>query len=289
MGAQTANALEYIEPAVHTPVHVPGCPRYTVACFEGNNWSLAPLQKPGDERTAQDLANRVGLALRSLGARYAYAPTPVKFNGKIVSPDILGNEIPLGYGTVMYRNPNAPADGTHLVSPRSAIVFSAGGCSMIVATMGREMIGAHAGRDCVIDRVRIKSRGRETGRHHESVVHSIVKSLSPAKNLRGHIHVGVYYSIKPQDFLHKFEDEDPEHLKYNISAAEMLVEEYGAAAGMVDTKGIYIDVPRIIKAQFMEHGVPQENISLEHAYLSDELPTTRRGGGRYLAAIVRDS
>lgn len=284
-----AVSTEFIDPLVRTPVGIPGGPRYTVACFEGNDWSLAPLQRAGDQRRAPDLAYRVGLALRGLDARYAYAPSPVKFNGRLVSPDVLHNEILLGCGIVMYRNPDTPADGTLLATPRSSIIFSAGGCSMIVATMGQEMVGAHAGRDCIIDRTRIKSRGEHRGRSNESIVDSIVKALAPSVCLRQHMHVGVYYSIKPEDFLHKFADEDPEHLKYNIPAAEMLMEEYGTAAGFVDSKGIYIDVPGIIKAQFVEYGVPEEQISLEHAYLSDELPTTRRGGGRYLAAITRDS
>ncbi|MDB5225295.1 MAG: hypothetical protein JWL87_247 [Candidatus Adlerbacteria bacterium] len=278
--------LEEVKPLVRNKIAVPGGPTFSAACFEGRNWSLAPLQKAGDEDKNPDLAMRVGQALHGLGAQYAYAPSPVKFNGKIIYPIAMGETIPL-WKSVLYRNAQAPADGTWLPGPKTAGIFSAGGCSMIAVTLRHEMIFAHAGRDCVIDRERIKTRNHKRGRHHESVVNSIVSALAPAQYLRRHLRVWVFYSIKPKDFLHKLADEDPEHLKYNVPAADMLPQEYGDACGWVDEKGIYINVPTIIKAQFAELGVPSEQINLEHAYLADELPTTRNGGGRYLAAIVR--
>ncbi len=284
-----SGTLERVRPAAQTTIRTRGC-SYTVACFEGTTWSLAPLQVAGDQHKAQDLAYRVGAAMEYLGAKDAYAPNPTKFNGRIVTRDMLTEQILLSRGVTLHRNRDVPADGVPISDPGSAVVFSAGGCSMIVATMGNEMVVAHAGRDCVIDRKRIVTKNREEGRHHESVVDSIVSSLSSSDYFRKRIQVGVFYSIKPQDFLHKIKDEDPEHLKYNIPAAEILPEEYGDACGWVEkNRGIYINVPTIIKAQFMRLGVPEENISLEHAFLGDELPHTRNGDNkrRYLAAVVR--
>jgi hypothetical protein len=281
--------LERIEPLVSATSEVAGQARYTVACFEGSNWSLAPLQRAGDEKKAPELAGRVSRALRGVGARFAYAPTPVKFNGKLVRPDTLMKERILLGDIALYRNPDAPADGTWLPSRGCAGVFSAGGCSLIVATLGKEMVFAHAGRDCVLDRTRITARNRQTGRHHESIANSVVAQLAPSSFLRKMLHVAVYYSIRPEDFRHDFDDANPDHVAYNTAAAQMLPREYGEECGIVDSRGIGIDVPRIIRAQFAAQGVPKENISLEHAYLCDELPTTRRGGGRYLAAVVRNS
>lgn len=290
MGSSDTSVIERINPLVSNTIRMPGYPSYTVACFEGKNWSLAPLQKAGDQRDAPNLAYRVGLALRGLGARYAYAPSPVKFNGRIVQPDVLTEEIPLGESVVMYRNAAAPADGTFLASAGSAITFSAGGCSFITASLPHELVVAHAGRDCVIDRTRIMTRGTLSGRHRESVVNSIVDALAPAQSIRRQLQVGVYYSIRPEDFRHDVVgDHNPDHLKYNEAAGVMLPAEYGDAAGILYDTGIGIDVPRIIRAQFIELGVPETNINLDHAYLSDELPTTRNGGGRYLAAAVRHS
>lgn len=290
MGGAVSSVYESpIEPLVRTVSNVPGQPRYSVACFEGSDWSLKPLQKAGDQHHAPELAARIERAVLGLGAHYVFAPSPALFNAKIIRPDtLLQEQIKLGR-VVMYRNPGAPADGTWLPAKNNAGVFSAAGCSMIVATLRKEMIFAHAGRDCVIDRTRILTRGRENSRHHESIVDTIVAALAPIPFLRQHLHVSVYYSIKPEDFLHSYIVKNPEHLSYNNNAAEMLQEEYGRECGTVDNRGISIDIPRIIRAQFIELAVPEANISLEHAYLADELPTTRRGGGRYLAAVVRHS
>lgn len=281
--------LERIEPLVSATSEVPGQARYTVACFEGSDWSLKPLQRAGDEKKAPELAGKVNRALRGLDAYLAYAPTPVKFNGKLARPETLMKElIPLD-DILLYRNPGCPADGTWLPNKGCAGVFSAGGCSLIVATLRQEMVFAHAGRDCVIDRTRILTSNRELGRHHESVVDSIVAQLASSRFLRERMRVAVYYSIRPEDFRHDFADADPKHAAYNKAAAKMLRREYGEECGIVDSRGIGVDVPRIIRAQFMAYGVPREHISLEHAYLCDELPTTRRGGGRYLVAVVRNS
>jgi hypothetical protein len=286
--------LERIEPLASVASKEPGQARYTVACFEGSDWSLARLRRSGDEKKEPEFARKVSRALQSVGARLAYAPTPTKFNGELVRPDELLKEwIPLGDVT-LYRNPGIPADGTRLPHRGCAGIFSAGGCSLIVATRRDEMIFAHAGRDCVLDRTRILTENRTTGRRHESVVHSILNELAPSRSLLKEVqevHVAVYYSIRPEDFRHDLADKNPEHTAYNRSAMRLLPREYGGECGIVDAEGIGIDVPRIIRAQFKALGVPPANISLEHAYLSDELPTTRRGdgSGRYLVAVVRDS
>lgn len=281
--------LEHIEPLVSAASEVPGQARYTVACFEGSDWSLARLKRSGDEKKEPEFANRVNRALQSVGARLAYAPTPTKFNGEVVRPSTLTRErIPLGNIT-LYRNPDAPADGTWLPNKGCAGVFSAGGCSLVVATRGAKIIFAHAGRDCVLDRTRIKAYNCRVGRHHESVVDNVIGQLAPERSSRKEVHVAVYYSIKPEDFRHDLADKNPEHIEYNKAAKSMLPLEYGRECGIVDSRGIGIDVPRIIRAQSLALGVPKEHVCLEHAYLSDELPTTRRGGGRYLVAVVRNS
>jgi hypothetical protein len=289
-----SDTLERIDPLVSAASAIPGHPAYAVACFEGSDWSLKPLQRAGDEHAAPELARKIGQALKGMGARLVFAPTPTKFNGELVSEETLMEERLRLRGMWMYRNPDAPADGTWLSHRGCAGIFSAGGCSLIVATRGKKVIFAHAGRDCVIDRTRILTLNRMTGRERESVVNSILCELAPSRSLLKEvrdIRVAVYYSIRPEDFRHDLEDKDPAHAAYNRNAMEMLPREYGPECGIVDGRGIGIDVPRIIRRQFIDNGVPPENISLEHAYLHDELPTTRRGdgSGRYLVAVIRNS
>jgi hypothetical protein len=101
------------------------------------------------------------------------------------------------------------------------------------------------------------------------------------------VHVWPLYFIKPRDFAHRADDPDLKHQGYNRAAMELLPKQFGVECGTVDDEAIYLDLPHIARRQFLRRGIPARNIHMEHAYLADELPTTRKGGGRYLVAIVR--
>jgi hypothetical protein len=256
---------------------------FSASCFEGDGWSLGPLQWPADVQKNPQLDMKLSDALVGHGVRRAYAPNPTKFNAKIISPQCLSREILLSGGMSLFRNQDIHADGTMLARGGDAGIFSAGGCGVIVAALGDELFFAHAGRECVIDRQRILTGN--PSRTNESIVHSIVQALAPVKWLRQQLQAWVFYSIKPEDFVHRFDDPDPKHAAYNKAAADSLQKEYPGEYGWSDNNGVHIDLPKIMQAQFRELDV--EYVSLEHAYLADELPTTRNGGGRYLVAIVR--
>ncbi|HEY5383398.1 MAG TPA: hypothetical protein VIJ88_02495 [Candidatus Paceibacterota bacterium] len=275
-----------IKPLVCNKIEA-GKSAFTAACFEGTDWSLGPIQKSEHVQANLGLASQVGAALWGLGVRRAYAPSPIEFNARIINPKILDRDIPLPYGVHLFRNQEVPADGTILRKQGDAGVFSAGGCSVVVATLGDEIIFAHAGRECVLDRTRVLTDGMEKGRWVESVVDNIVSALTPHHNLRQYLRAWVFYSIKPEDFVHRSDDPDPKHAAYNKAAADYLPQKFGSEFGWAEKAALYIDIPRIIKAQFHRLGV--EHVSLEHAYLANELPHTRNGGGRYLVAIVRNS
>lgn len=276
-----------LTPLVRTDFTVPGSGiSFSTACFEGKDWSLAPLQKAEDAQTNQVLAHKVRSAMRHLGADRVFAPSPVMFNGRIVLPERLTNVIPLGHKVFLFRNKEAPADGTFLRSSRDAGIFSAGGCGMIVAAYRDDLIFAHAGRECVLDRVRVESQNKRYSRDRESVVDYILDAFNVGtKDECAQVHVWPLYSIKPAEFEHAYDH--PVHGAYNKAAAEYIERRFGRDASVCDDRAVYIDLPRIIARQFVRKGVPEKHINLEHAYLADELPHTRKGGGRYLVAAVR--
>jgi len=281
------NTQKPVAATVRNELEAPhGTIRFTAACFAGpgKDWSLAPLQEPGDVRKNPVLAGKLREALISLVADHLYAPSPVKSNGEIIEPTMLNRPFVLGNGILLFRNPKMPADGTFLRGAGDAGIFSAGGCGVVVATLGDRLIFAHAGRESLIDRERVIGG---QGRRHESVVDSIVEAFRDTDSrvdLRK-LHVWMLYSIRPEDFLHRFDDSS--HRKYNRLVGSDLEDRRLGAGVRQKIEGVEIDLPLVAKAQFVAHGTPERNIHLEHAYLADELPTTRRGGGRYLVAIVR--
>ena len=262
---------------------------FTAACFEGKEWSLAPLQKAEDAGIHAAFALKLGTALSGLGAKRVYSPNPTKFNGEIIQPEILERTILLPglHWTVhLYRNQGVPADGTFLVKAGDAGIFSAGGCGKIIAAYGKKLLMAHAGRECLIDRREVLTLGKERSRSQDLVENMFDALEVPASRLHL-VQVWPLYFIKPENFVHRFDDPDPDHAEYNRCTGKHFPLVFGSHFGTQDGSGVCIDLPRIARFQFMQRGVLSENIHMEHAYLADELPTTRNGGGRYLVATVR--
>ncbi len=273
---------------------------FTAACFGGDdfNWSLAPLQERGDGDKHPEFAGRLSAALRSLGVLHAYAPNPTQFNGQIIWPGDLETGIYLRQdGLMVWRQKDKPADGVFLNRQRDGGILSAGGCSVIVATWREYLLFAHAGRDCLLDRERIKSRGERQSRGNESVVNAIISAfidlgMTSTREL-DHAHAWIFWAIKPENFRHDFETERKEHREYNNGLAEYLPQfmRWDDQVASIDNRGVSLDTARLARAQFLKNGVPSENVHLEYAYLPDHLPHTRKGDGkgRYLVAIARQS
>ncbi len=269
---------------------------FGAALAAGTDWSLAPLQEPGDELKAQgfQLAANIARELSTLAVDRAYAPSPVKFNGTILQPDELNKAIRIGdmIGSplILYRNRDKPADGTFLIGARDAGIFSVGGCPVIVATCGEHLVFAHAGRDCLLDRQRVLTNGKEKGRPHESVVNAVVSALLKKSRMDTDIKnicVHVFFSIRPEDFYHPFEHPNTNSGVYNRALATYARRNYDGTCIIHDRQGIYLDLPPIIAHQFRQLGV--RSVNLDSAYLPTSASHTRNGDGkgRHLAMIVR--
>jgi hypothetical protein len=287
-----AEAREEITPLVRNDLSVPGTDMtFTAACFEGTDWSLGPLQRAEDAEDHPHLVHKIRSAMRHLGADRGFAPTPnpTEFNGEVILPERLERVINLGHKVLLFRNREVPADGTFLRSPRDAGVFSAGGCGMVIVAGGDLLLFAHAGRESLLDRTEIRTAGQERSRRRD-LMSNLVETMQQRGVPSEKLFVWLMYFIKPDDFVHSTKDPNEAHAAYNCGALRYLPEQYGEAAGRVDAESIRIDLPRIARMQCLYLGVPARNISLDHAYLADELPHTRKpGGGRYLAAAVRHS
>jgi hypothetical protein len=150
------------------------------------------------------------------------------------------------------------------------------------------MVAAHDGRESMLNRQEILTEGKTRSRPLDLADNMLVSLGALCPHDMHNVYAWPLYFISPLEFAHR--PDDPKHGEYNRAAARYLPKLYGEDAGCVEPDGtISIDLPRIFKRQLMKKGVPEQNICLDHAYLSGELPHTRKGdgSGKYLAAAVR--
>lgn len=263
---------------------------FTAVCTPGTGMelSLAPLQKPEDaaKSAGLDLCMKLHTILHPHGAERLLAPTPTEANGEIIEPTNLSKVFLVGSGMRMFRNPEAPADGTFLRNRGDAGIFSVSGCGVIVAAMGDRLIFAHAARNSLIDRRRVLTG--QNSRRNESVVDAIIEAFGELGHdkfdIKIRMRVWMFYFIRPEDLFDSFDN--PEHCKYNRAVGADVQNRLGVHR-MYNDDGVMLDLPVIAAQQFVNHGISRRNINLEHCYLPGGMPHTRNGGGRSLLAIIR--
>ena len=268
---------------------------FTVQLITSGDLSLAGFYGKEGLSKKPDLAQALFVHFFSMGAQRVYAPTPVEFNGKVISPKAFTTQMMLsglGGSVEMLRIKEYPADGTLLRSIGDAGTFSGAGCPMAVATYKRHMVFAHAGRDCLLDRVRVDSFDEQQGRRFPSVVTSIVEALKEESRESedfnpGKVRAWVYGSIRPEDFTHPLND--PKYDIYNGKMYGYVKRRFGPECVGIKDNAVQLDLPVLIRRQFMGLGVPEDRVSLTHAYLPSHFPTTRGGNGKYLAVALRTS
>lgn len=280
--------LEKIRPLVANEFVVPASDiRFSASCFGGIDWSLKTMYTGQDIYAHQAFADQLRDAIKSVGARQAYAPTPTGSNAVIGLSTALTGTLSLGDGVYLRRNKAALMDGTFLYHRFDAGIFSAGGCGVIVVAYGNMLPFAHGSRESLLDRIWVESEGRERGRKNVSVVDSIIDALEVPAERMHLVHVWPLYFIKPEDFVHRADDEL--HGAYNRAAIRFLPTQFDSESCRATSIEILMDLPRIARLQCMRHGIPAANIHMEHCYLANDLPTTRshEPAKRYLVAVAR--
>lgn len=266
---------------------------FTAALIGGRDWSLRNLYGANPDR---ELALELGQALKPLGAEQVYAPTP-GFNAEFVEREQLTDFVHLTRYPDMdsmriWRNKSLLADCASLHHPGAAGVFSGGGCPMMVATHGRHMLFAHAGRGSVLP-AHVEGVDQK-GRRHESVANTAFAAferMEPGSFNAADMQVWMFWSIRPEHLRHDFDN--PLHREKSSRIAKY-VQRYGTEAGYEDGNAFYLDLPGVLRQQFLTLGVSHRNIHVdeEYSYLPDSMPTTRsedpvERNKRYLVAAIR--
>lgn len=260
---------------------------YTASIFgKPDNWSLSLL---GNPETQEEYRARLGDVLEDLQVGKALAPVPTAFNAQMIDKKQLTTEIEAG-ARILYRNAQRPADGV-TISPGEAFVISPGGCPITVLTRRNfEAACLHTGRNCIIDRDAVLSPRKGAGRRHFSVIEAGLESLGVGRRDQAQsVRVKVLWSLPARFFPHPLDH--PRHAEFNLRMREYVGRRWGADC--VEARGnvMYPDLPRIIRAQCIELGVPHDHIDLSHAYLhhNEIWSEGAAGAPRNLVVVARHS
>lgn len=284
----------------------------------GCNFSFAGIDT---SPLARSTHKEIFAALTSIPSRSDYyAPSPVQMNAELIAPrDMLYT--PTGmpiYGKSWTRRRKAfphgmyslyrgaGADGLSGLTVDSGYVMSAADCALIVAKNGDLVIAAHAGRNSVVDMKAMKVEGEEykKSRKNESVVHAIRNAIGLAGGNFRDTKVWVGFSISPgPHFAHAIDDERNPH---NRKMVEYISSHYGPSCFKDDGQGGalgWLDNKELIRRQFVELGVREENIALDSIctysdqnargepiwYSNKRQLVNGEGQSRNLIAVVKNS
>lgn len=257
-----------------------GSVSFSAAAF-GNpyQYSLTLFQKPEDGERNADLALRIATALKSVDATRVYATRPATANAQIIDRQVLKYHIHMGHGVTIIRNHAKPADGT-MLERGDASAMTAGGCPRIVLIRKNKMVDAHAGRDSLLDRSDVLRGVRAQGRRHQSVVDAMLAKLDVnSRQDAAEVYAYVFYAIEPRRFSHDTAHEL--HGVYNGKLPEYILRKWGHDGGAYSFERslntIYLDLPKLIKAQLKKRGVLDTQIDLLSAYAPDSLLHDTRG------------
>lgn len=244
---------------------------YSASLYGGEDWSLRPLQKPGDSEAYPELTARLLRVARHLGVTEFVAPRP-DFSGHIVSHKECDIRIPLAPDVTLRRG--VAADGV-TVPIGSAFVMSTGGCPVTVAIDGHTLIAAHMGLECLL---RYKP---ENMSGYRGVVEQLAECFPNPRQVSSR----VWFSIRPEDYLHS--PEDAQYARENVLLHARL-KELGLydAAFSDETAPFGIVLPRIIVEQMERVGFPTPFTSKETSLQDERAHHTRRQSAGHLRNLV---
>ncbi len=219
------------------------------------NWRGASQLKNGKNSLAREIAQ----AAAGAGARIVWLPYAGSFNGRVCHQTEFTRRFFVNTGglrgNVMMQT-GATADGL-FIPIGHAFAMTSGDCPTIVATdiKSGKTIAAHAGRDCLIDRERVKNGA--PGRHHPSVVDAIVDRFTRQEIDR--LRIFVCAGIGAIHFNHRWAH--PLWGEFNKRLINYVSEMFGEHCVVSDPTEGCLDLQAIIKAQFAVYDIAGDNIT----------------------------
>lgn len=206
------------------------------------NWSLAGLQKSGDEKKGENLAlmERLTKVARAYDLNTLWAPNPTRFNGLITDRRALTERMPLTERINLYRGEYA--DGIEL-RKGEALILSSGGCPMLTIMHNYRVVAAHAGLKCLFD---IDNPERA------SVVDHALRRLDHQGNrTKDFVKVRIDFALHPKVYDHPWDH--PEWGSKNEKLCRTLMHRWGSAVLVGDHRLGRIDLIALVKQQLQPY------------------------------------
>jgi hypothetical protein len=223
------------------------------------NWSLAPLQKKGDElhEANASIVNRLVKIAQAYDVRTLWAPNPTHFNGVITNKHALKEYLRLSDTVRLCRG--AFADGIE-IKPGEALILSSGGCPLVTIVKRQRVIAAHAGLKCLYD---------HDNPNRESVIDATMRHLNVIRfRSPDPIEVRIDFAIHPQVYEHPWDH--PTWGSKNESLCRELMRRWGPGILHGDPRQGRIDLIALIRAQCR----PYHNVVISDScrHLGSQLP-----------------
>lgn len=186
-----------------------------------------------------------------------FSPFCERFNSKIVYKKNFPHKIILDDGLKMHRG--VFADGVIMENRQEAFFVPSADCPTIVVAGKHIVIGAHAGRDSLLDRKKIHLGSKS--KKHNSVVDAIIERCLLAGEKIKDLQVFITCGIKAENFRHPIGH--PQYGEKNKILIEHLLQKYGDDCLRGRQEEGLISLEDLIKRQFVLHSVPPENIATD--------------------------
>lgn len=227
------------------------------------DWRTAPLEKEGDQGKALALIKLLGGLAVEHKLQRILSPNVSRFDSAFLN-DTFQHPWRLTLpGTACKLHRGLYGDGFEVYPGDAGIIAPADCAVVVVTTPSGRVLMLHAGRDSLIDRKLIMSKGYEKSKDYESIIFAAWSNLYQASKEDA---LGSKWLILPSisagdHFQHNWRDE---HRSYeNEQVVTYLVKKYDHAVRGHAKFGM-IDIPAIIAAQLTQFcGVDRDNITAD--------------------------
>ena len=253
------------------------------------NWSLKPVRNQNDVSQGNAELQRLTRGLRyaffDMDMHRAYAPKIVPPSGKITDVRSLTERIRLDEEMYLHRGKDS-ADGVRLAVD-DGFMASLGGCGLVVAAGGQQVLVAHAALDSLIHPE--VAMGKKSIEKEPGIVNAMVDWFLERAVPTEEISMCMLFAIPAMAYKRQFNH--PTFGPYNTALWKLISNRWPSGAARRNGN-MFLNLENLFLEQARQRGVRNVRTKLSLAELPDlthTYTTTGNPNVRYLAVVKRCS